>query len=109
MTAIHEYTILFTRRLELNACEELKRGPRGEGNVDVMQCNWPCEVNVLTDDSRHILHNRCTGTGRNRAVRGLRSLASLCKRRINLRRNIDTANVFVNRERFLFYSCCRFD
>lgn len=29
VTAIHEYTILFTRRLELNACGEVKRGPGG--------------------------------------------------------------------------------
>lgn len=36
VTTIHEYTILFTRRLELNACEELKRGPRGGGQ---RRCN----------------------------------------------------------------------
>lgn len=68
--------------------KKLKGGPRGEGcNVDVMQCNWPCEVNVLTDDdSRHIpMHRYRTKS----CFRGLRSLASLCERRIKLRRNID--------------------
>lgn len=80
--------------------KKLKGGREG-GNVDVMQCNWPCEVNVLTDDSRHILHNRCTGTGRNRAFEVF-DLASLCKRRIGLRRNIDTVDILVNCEKFLF-------
>lgn len=106
VTTIHEYTILFTRRLELNACEELKRGPRGGDNVDVMQCNWPCEVNVLTDDSRHTAQPM----HRYRTKSCFRGLRSLCKRRIKLRPSIDvTANTLVNCERFLFYPCCRFD
>lgn len=46
------------------------------GDVDVMQRNWPCEVNVLLNDSMHIAHATPVQDEIVLGPRGLRSLAN---------------------------------